>query len=75
MPVKDLDLGYNLVTTHDYRAAFVIVDHDELDPTKGQAPMSFVYSPGTPHQSPLLLLLLGLAHLSVLLLAPVPCLN
>lgn len=46
--MKDLDLGYNLVTTHDYRAAFVIVDHDELDPTKGQAPMSFVYSPGMP---------------------------
>ena len=50
LPVKDLDLGYNLITTHDFKAAFVIVDHDELNPTKAQAPMSFVYSPGTSYR-------------------------
>lgn len=46
LPVKDLDLGYNLVTTHDGKGAFVIVDHDELDPRAALAPMSFVYSAG-----------------------------
>lgn len=44
--MKDLDLGYNLVTTHDGKGAFVIVDHDELDPRAALAPMSFVYSAG-----------------------------
>lgn len=48
LPVKDLDLGYNLVRTHDGKGAFVIVDHDELDPLTSRAPMSTVYAAGTP---------------------------
>ena len=47
LPVKDLDLGYNLLTTHDGKGAFVIIDHDELDPKAAAAPMSFVYSAGS----------------------------
>ena len=46
LPVKDLDLGYNLVRTHDGTGAFVIVDHDELDPITSKAPMSTVYASG-----------------------------
>lgn len=46
LPVKDLDLGYNLVRTHDGKGAFVIVDHDELDPVTSRAPMSTVYASG-----------------------------
>ena len=46
LPVKDLDLGYNLVRTHDAKGAFVIVDHDELDPLASRAPMSTVYASG-----------------------------
>ena len=49
LPVKDLDLGYNLVRTHDGKGAFVIVDHDELDPIARKAPMSTVYASGRPH--------------------------
>ena len=48
LPVKDLDLGYNLVRTHDGKGAFVIVDHDELDPVTSRAPMSTVYASGAP---------------------------
>lgn len=44
--MKDLDLGYNLVTTHDGKGAFVIVDHDEQDPRAAAVPMSYVYSAG-----------------------------
>ena len=46
LPVKDLDLGYNLVTTHDGKGAFVIVDHDEQEAQAAAAPMGFVYSAG-----------------------------
>ena len=46
LPVKDLDLGYNLVKTHDGRGAFGIVDHDELDPVSSKARMSTVYGSG-----------------------------
>lgn len=46
--MKDLDLGYNLVRTHDGKGAFVIVDHDELDPLASRAPMSTVYASGCP---------------------------
>lgn len=46
LPVKDLDLGYNLVRTHDGKGAFVIVDHDEVDPVASRAPMSTVYASG-----------------------------
>ncbi|KAL3138147.1 hypothetical protein ABBQ38_005375 [Trebouxia sp. C0009 RCD-2024] len=46
LPVKDLDLGYNLVRTHDGKGAFVIVDHDEIDPLASKAPMSTVYASG-----------------------------
>lgn len=46
LPVKDLDLGYNLVRTHDGKGAFVIVDHDEIDPVASRAPMSTVYASG-----------------------------
>ena len=46
LPVKDLDLGYNLVRTHDGKGAFVIVDHDEIDPIASRAPMSTVYASG-----------------------------
>jgi hypothetical protein len=50
--VKDLDLGYNLVRTHDGKGAFVIVDHDELDPVTSRAPMSTVYASGAPFLAP-----------------------
>ena len=50
LPVKDLDLGYNLVRTHDGKGAFVIVDHDEVDPVTSKAPMSTVYASGQ-HES------------------------
>lgn len=46
LPVKDLDLGYNLVTTHDGKGAFVVVDHDEREPGAAAAPVSYVYSAG-----------------------------
>ena len=46
--MKDLDLGYNLVRTHDGKGAFVIVDHDEIDPVASRAPMSTVYASGRP---------------------------
>ena len=46
LPVKDLDLGYNLVTTHDGKGAFVIVDHDEQETQAAAAPMGFIYSAG-----------------------------
>ncbi len=50
--MKDLDLGYNLVRTHDGKGAFVIVDHDELDPVTSRAPMSTVYASGAPFFAP-----------------------
>ncbi len=50
--MKDLDLGYNLVRTHDGKGAFVIVDHDELDPVTSRAPMSTVYASGAPFLAP-----------------------
>lgn len=46
MPVKDLDLGYSLVATHDRRGTFIIVDHDEQDQVTANAPISNVYSQG-----------------------------
>ncbi|KAK9828958.1 hypothetical protein WJX72_003046 [[Myrmecia] bisecta] len=46
LPVKYLDLGYNLIRTHDGEAAFVVVDHDEEDRIEAQAPISNVYTPG-----------------------------
>ena len=48
LPVEDLDLGYNLVTTHDGQGAFVIVDHDEQDAQASAAPMGISYSAGEP---------------------------
>lgn len=52
LPVKDLDLGYNLVRTHDGKGAFVIVDHDEIDPIASRAPMSTVYASGQNSTAP-----------------------
>jgi hypothetical protein len=46
MPVKNLDLGYNLVRSHDGSAAFLIVDHDEEDMVSARAPMGNIYAPG-----------------------------
>ena len=47
LPVRDLDLGYNLVTTHDREGIFVLVDHDEEDVAARDAPINNVYAPGT----------------------------
>lgn len=47
LPVKWMDLGYNLLRTHDSEAAFLIVDHDEEDMVTAKAPVSNVYAPGT----------------------------
>lgn len=44
--MKSLDLGYNLVKTHDGASAFLIVDHDEEDMISIRAPVGNVYSPG-----------------------------
>ena len=46
--MKDLDLSYNLLRTQDGKGAFVIVDHDEIDPVASRAPMSTVYASGAP---------------------------
>eukprot|EP00884_Botryococcus_braunii_P007264 jgi/Botrbrau1/16539/Bobra.0327s0006.1 len=46
LPVKWMDLGYNLLRTHDSDAAFLIVDHDEEDMVSARAPISNVYAPG-----------------------------
>lgn len=46
LPVKNLDLGYNLVRTHDGSAAFLIVDHDEEEMITARAPIGNIYAPG-----------------------------
>lgn len=46
LPVKWMDLGYNLLRTHDADAAFLIVDHDEEDMVSARAPISNIYAPG-----------------------------
>lgn len=46
LPVKWMDLGYNLLRTHDSDAAFLIVDHDEEDMVSARAPISNIYAPG-----------------------------
>lgn len=46
LPVRDLDLGYNLVKTHDGANAFLIVDHDEEDMISARAPIGNIYAPG-----------------------------
>ena len=46
LPVKWLDLGYNLVKTHDGASAFLVVDHDEEDMVAKRAPMGNIYAPG-----------------------------
>lgn len=46
LPLKWLDLSYNLMKTHDGNGAFVIVDADELDDISARAPMSNIYSSG-----------------------------
>ncbi|CAL5221253.1 g3408 [Coccomyxa viridis] len=46
LPVKWLDLGYNLVKTHDGASAFLVVDHDEEDMIAKRAPMGNIYAPG-----------------------------
>ena len=44
--MKDLDLGYSLVATHDRRGVYIMVDHDEQDQVTAAAPISNVYSQG-----------------------------
>lgn len=44
--MKWLDLGYNLVKTHDGASAFLVVDHDEEDMIAKRAPMGNIYAPG-----------------------------
>ena len=46
LPVRWLDLGYNLVKTHDGASAFLVVDHDEEDMIAKRAPMGNIYAPG-----------------------------
>ena len=46
LPVKWLDLGYNLVKTHDGASAFLVVDHDEEEMIAARAPIGNVYAPG-----------------------------
>lgn len=48
LPVRWLDLGYNLVKTHDGASAFLVVDHDEEEKVAARAPIGTVYSPGVP---------------------------
>ena len=46
LPSRDLDLGYSLLRTHDGRAALLVVDHDEREPSAAAAPVGNVYAPG-----------------------------
>ena len=46
--MRDLDLGYNLVKTHDGASAFLVVDHDEEDMISARAPIGNIYAPGEP---------------------------
>ena len=48
LPVRDVDLGYNLVKTHDGASAFLVVDHDEEDMISARAPIGNIYAPGNP---------------------------
>lgn len=48
LPVKWLDLAYNLVKNHDGSSAFLVVDHDEEDMIAAKAPIGNIYSPGQP---------------------------
>ena len=61
LPVKWLDLGYNLVKTHDGASAFLVVDHDEEDMIAKRAPMGNIYAPGVTPASLLVLSRRGLA--------------
>ena len=54
LPVRDLDLSYNLISTHDRDGAYVLVDHDEQDVVAADAPINNVYTPGQAPSSPLL---------------------
>ena len=47
LPVRDLDLSYNLISTHDRDGVYVLVDHDEEDVVAANAPINNVYTPGT----------------------------
>jgi len=47
LPVKWLDLAYNLVKNHDGSSAFLVVDHDEEDMIAAKAPIGNIYAPGT----------------------------
>ena len=46
LPVRDLDLSYNLISTHDRDGVYVLVDHDEEDVVAANAPINNVYTPG-----------------------------
>ncbi len=46
LPVKWLDLAYNLVKNHDGSTAFLVVDHDEEDMIAAKAPIGNIYAPG-----------------------------
>lgn len=47
LPVKWLDRGYNLKPTHDFKSAFMIVDHDETDEALARLPIGNIFAPGT----------------------------
>lgn len=52
LPVKWLDLAYNLVKNHDGSSAFLVVDHDEEDMIAAKAPIGNIYAPGMhPHET------------------------
>lgn len=46
LPVKWLDRGYNLKPTHDFKSAFMIVDHDETDEALARLPIGNIFAPG-----------------------------
>ena len=46
LPVRDLDLGYSLVSTHDREGIYILVDHDEEDVVAHDAPINNIYAPG-----------------------------
>ena len=61
--MKWLDLGYNLVKSHDGSSAFLVVDHDEEEMIAARAPIGNVYAPGGRRSVACTCLLLCVPHL------------
>ena len=49
--MRDLDLSYNLISTHDRDGVYVLVDHDEEDVVAANAPINNIYTPGAGLQA------------------------